>query len=150
MAGEVETVINELRRLHGELDYKVDAARACPTFVRSYKCPLDAYERRGQVTPEQHSAGMAFHELYFHAFGRQGSVERNYRPRTHTTRAPQFLDPGILQYLRAYQAVRGVTERRVAVQVCCYDTKAGADMLHLRSALDDLLRHFRKRRGRDK
>ena len=139
-------IVAELTRLHGEMEVKILAGRSVPSLMRSYKSPLDFYGRRGWITSEQHSAGLELAELFFAAFGRTGSVESNYRTRVGGGRAKHYLDARVWFYQRACAAIRAGDERRMCIQVCCYDLKAGGgeEMLLLRGGLDDLVRHFRR------
>ncbi len=139
-------IVAELTRLHGEMEVKIHAGRSVPGFMRSYKSPLDYYERRGWVSSEQHSAGLELAELHFSALGKTGSVESNYQTRVGGGMAKHYLDARMWFYQRACLAIRASEERRMCIQVCCYDLKAGGgeEMMLLRGGLDDLVRHFRR------
>ena len=153
MAGEheLQRVVDDLVRLHGEIDFKVDAARRTIGFARTFKHPLDFYHRKGLITDEQHSAGVDLAQA-FH-FGIEVGNHSQWRYEPASSGGGPEADKALVQlvkaqaYFRAVLAVDGRATQKVVVGVCCFGEKAGkgGGMDVLKRGLDDLVKHYRKR-----
>lgn len=106
--------------------------------------PLNRYCGMRQITREQWEAGNDFNRLF------QICRERSRCAQWRYTLAGGVHDPLIeteadRRYAKAYRAIRGEAERQVTVNVCGYGKWAGEGKVrYLRSALDDLIEHFKK------
>ena len=112
---------------------------------RTFNEPLQWYARNGHVTDAQKAAGLRFYTLWYYGAMRSRHVLSKFGDQ----RLPASGDadcPAQAQeaYHHARKAIRGVREQEVAHLVCCHCEKAGkhGQMQLLRSALDDLVKHF--------
>jgi hypothetical protein len=105
---------------------------------------LGYYCRNGHITALQLRAGNRFRVL--HHFGyelRERYVLMRYGAITGDVDDETLIDM-VDQYRKARAAISGVKEKQIALDVCCFGVAAGrhGQMDRLRSALDDLIRHF--------
>lgn len=113
--------------------------------ARSYGRPLAFYFRKGIITGPQFEAGEMLHKVWY--FGCASAHVQMRYGEDHSTGGERFYTPpGFLavQYRNAMLAIRGVAERRTAYKACCDEEYVGRGnpILLLRSALDDLDKHF--------
>jgi len=125
--------------------------------------PLDLYLKRCQITVKQHRAGEKLHALWrrgYHA----PFAQHNYSERNGGEARTEFLPPGFLatEYREAINAIDGDLERSIAFNVCCIGYPASQAAIYasvrtaerngiayLRSALEDLIEHFKRLRNRN-
>ena len=146
-----QDVVDDLTRLHGELDVQIDHARSRPSFVRTFKQPLDFYHRKGMISDEQHSAGLDLAQA-FH-FGMEVGNHSQWRYEPSSSGGKPEPDKALLQlvrgqsYFRAVIAIDGRATQRMVVNVCCYGQTAGkgGGMEVLKRGLNDLVKHYSKR-----
>jgi hypothetical protein len=152
--GRVRTIVlpTKERIAKGDLDIEeTDRGGVNIRAKRQFNDPLYYYARNGHITDLQKRAGLRFYILWYHGAMRSRYVlcrygeERAIRYAVNST--PQDVET-YLEMQEAYhfarKAIRGAKEKKIALEVCCEGRKAGmrGQMAWLRSALDDLVRHF--------
>ncbi len=115
--------------------------------AKNFNDRLRWYCNNGFITQKQMRAGKRFYVLWFF-----GSMKSHYAISRYSDMPSKTFEAGTSEeiqeaYINARSAINGVKPRKIAFDVCCIGDAAGSkgrksNMDYLRSALDDLVKHF--------
>lgn len=110
---------------------------------KNFNDRLGWYRSNGFITPLQMSAGKKFYILWFFGGMKSKYAISKYNDMPNGNFETGQYEETQEQYILAKKAIRGVKEKKSAFNVCCIGDAAGRNsMNYLRSALDDLVKHF--------
>lgn len=147
-------ILTEERKEKGDIESVYSDEVRGGSEHRSFSFPIDYLHRRGRITGKQHRAGSRLYQLWYHGFSAQYTLMRygseggggdNYESVRHMA----------IQYMKAFEAIRGDDQRKTAWEVCCRGsmlsglsgfaserTARRKALPLLQAALDDLIDHF--------
>jgi hypothetical protein len=144
-----EDLVDVFRLAKMDLEVQRDPGTGRIKAARSYACPLDFYHRRGWISDDQHSAGVDLGELWLSGIERGHHSQWKYEVTGGGGyKSKDIFSDATLRFLKACKAIDHPPALGVALRVCCQHKPAGprANMVLLKDGLDDLVRHFRRRR----